>query len=73
MIAPPKAWLQGRIFYAAVPARAMREPTRARRAPYNSTFVTARLALPMEAERINQIANALTDLKTRTAELRRYL
>jgi len=27
----------------------------------------------MEAERINQIANSLADLATRTAELRRYL
>jgi len=27
----------------------------------------------MEAERINQIANLLTGLKSRTVELRRYL
>jgi len=27
----------------------------------------------MEAERINQIAAALEDLRTRTADLRRYL
>jgi hypothetical protein len=28
---------------------------------------------PMEAERINQIASTLTDLDSRSAELRRYL
>jgi hypothetical protein len=27
----------------------------------------------MEAEQLNQIANTLADLSTRTAELRRYL
>jgi len=27
----------------------------------------------MEAERINQLASTLTDLQTRSAELRRYL
>jgi len=27
----------------------------------------------MEAERINQIASSLSDLQTRSAELRRYL
>jgi len=27
----------------------------------------------MEAERINQIASSLTDLQSRSAELRRYL
>ena len=29
--------------------------------------------IPMEAERINAIANALADLNNRTGELRRYL
>ena len=28
---------------------------------------------PMEAEQLNQIANTLADLKTRSAEMRRYL
>jgi len=29
--------------------------------------------LAMEAEQLNQIANSLADLKTRTAEMRRFL
>jgi hypothetical protein len=28
---------------------------------------------PMEAEQLNQIANTLADLKSRSAEMRRYL
>jgi hypothetical protein len=36
-------------------------------------FVCPRIAIAMEAERINQIAASLEDLRARTADLRRYL
>jgi len=31
------------------------------------------IRIPMEAERVNQLASSLTDLEKRSAELRRYL
>ncbi len=43
--------------------------------PYNSrhTANTSEGITPMEAERINAIANRISDLTTRAQELRRYL
>jgi hypothetical protein len=42
-------------------------------ASYNRRFAADISAIAMEAEAVNRIANTLADLRTRTAELRRYL
>jgi hypothetical protein len=60
-----------RRFYAARGAR-RRRPGAAGVATYNRRFA-ADHAIAMEAEAVNRIANTLADLRTRTAELRRYL
>ena len=48
-------------------------PTRDDETPYNRRSLIDRNTPLMEAESINRIAATLADLKTRTAELRRYL
>jgi hypothetical protein len=40
---------------------------------YNAGFYAIRPVPTMEAERLNAIANHLTDLQSRAGELRRYL
>ncbi len=45
----------------------------ARKSIYNRPFSTLTIATLMEAEQLNLLAHTLTDLRSRNAELRRYL